>query len=408
MSKSIEATDEARPDEGEDTAAWLNGHLGGGEGEIDGAVSISRSTSRAGSRFQYLETIPVEMIRPDPLEAIRERWGGGRYRLKLKDEKHNYVKGGHHTFEIAGAPKMNDEGADDDDERDRLEALEEKLQAKLSDARGQSGPELIKWMMEEIRDLSKEIRTPPAGAAQANPATMAMELFNAFQASQAPILAALLERKENPPPPDPMKQMKDMLQLFQLMRDMNPAAGGDTAGWGAVAKQLAPRLGSLIDRHVSEQERAAQTGAQPSPARTFQANPPSPPSSPNEEAPDMPEWLKALQPHFPTVLQWAAQDRNPEACADFLFDDLAASHWDAFVTILAQIGAPGFVEGLAQQAPPVGQNLGWFRVFLGRLADNMREALEWEAGDAAESPEATEKGAEVSPDVAADEGARVE
>lgn len=351
---------------------------GDGSGTKGGTVQVWRK--RIGRRAEYLEQLNLEDIEEDPLEAVKERHGGGSYRLAIRNASHQYVPGGSINFDIAGKSIVHEKPATEphDEERDdeRDDERERRMAARLEDARGRETPELVRFLMEELRELRTEMRRPPPEAFQANPAQMAVELMTAIQSSTAPLMAALLERREESK--SSARELRDMLELMQIARETLGGNGGGGDGWSTIANQLARPLGTFFERAAAGELPANGSPGfrpNPGPGPSSSAPPPSTqtPADPAGGTENMPAWLQALRPSFASIMQWAQEERDPEVCADFLSHDIPD---DLLGPLLEDLERPELVDEIAAGAPPVRPFVPWLRAFVARLAVVVRFNIE--------------------------------
>lgn len=326
-------------------------------GTDDGHAQLFRKVQ--GAEDDYLEQIPTRSLRPNPLEVVKARHGGGSYRMILRDGEGKYIKGGSFHFSIAGPPKSKREEELDarEEEEDRLRDLERMMREKAADA---STGDLVRFMMEEMREIRRDMRRPPPEAAGGNFMEMAVSLASTIQASQAPLVQHLLERQNNVA--DQLETMKALLEVAQSLG----GGGGGGDPMSSIARTLAPSLAGLLNQHVEMQ------GGRP-PVTTANPNPPP--------GPALPAWAQHLAPHMPTLLEWARDAKNPELHGAFVLDHLPDEHLDA---IYAQLTRDGYLEEVVQVFPAAAQHRAWFDLFFREIRDGLTDA-----------PEAPPTGAEV-------------
>jgi hypothetical protein len=352
-------------------------------GTAGGTVAIFRKLS--GSRDKYLRGAPLGEVAEDPYDYLSEHFGGGTYRLMVRDEARGFVKGmGSLLFDVDGPPKLPKL---DTPETRKLDELEAKLEKRMANggAADMSTADMVRMMLELTREQLRELRNPPPAASQGNPAEMAVALATAMQQSTAPLLTAIVERASQPAP-DMVAQLTGMLELMRAVREMS--APPEASGWDRIADRLASPLGSLLTQHVENQANGT------APPATMGGAGPSP-NPPGADMSDRPAWYPLLRPHLPHLIQLAAAGRNPEVSADFIADSIP----DQYIPVIYEsLSRPTFQDELVAHVPEVGPHRPWFGAFAARV-------LEWfsppsDDADAAGAP--PEIGTGVAPE--GDEG----
>ncbi|MGE0160723.1 MAG: hypothetical protein AB7T31_15050 [Gemmatimonadales bacterium] len=316
-----------------------------------GTASVFRTAT--GQKPKYLGKIGIDELLADPHDVVKARFGGGDYQLTLIDGDHKYVPGGSVQLSIGGPPAP---------EPDKFDELEKRWNERITTAArpDTSSTELFRFMFETMREQLREIRTPPAAAAQANPMEMAVAMVSTIQAANAPILEALLARTNREPRErNRLEELRELVELFTLFQGM----GGDKPrGMDAIIEKLATPLGQFF-------ERAAPTGAPGAPL-------PLPPGDPRPVAPPAkangvprPEWYPMIERAIPSMLSWARSGKDPELRADLVVEDLPDN---MLGPIHEQLQREGFLGEFVANVPEAGPLQAWFGEFFGRI----RQALD--------------------------------
>lgn len=330
-------------------------------GAAGGKASIFRQplvNDRPVGKEKFLESVPVEQIWNDPNEFLKERWGGGLYRVVLRDANGDFAKvGSRLTYEIDGPPKT----AEEQDETRKLDELEQRIQSMTAKGSDASPLDMMRLLMEVQREQLRELRNPPAAAATANPMEMAVALVTSLQNTQAPLLQALIERASSPAP-DMIAQMKGMAEMMLTLRELG--TDKEASGWSRVADRLADPLGKLVDQHVSNQ------AAGIAPPHTMGGPPLQPGAQPNPpagEAPQGPPWLQMIRPYLPQLIRYARIGRDPAVIADFVAEELPQQ---SLGMIYQTLTGPGFLDEFVRVVPDAREHQEWFGRFFARV-------LEW-------------------------------
>jgi len=355
-------------DAAEDLVAEFGSLLGGGDTR-SAMVQVYRK--RSGKRDEYLDALELASLGDDALRVIKDHFGGGEYALQLTSDG-KYVKGSRRHIAIAGAPKRlhveGDEQPDADDSAE-LAKMEARILERLEKAREQmSTGELLREVLRELRDLREGARNPPAAAAQANPADMALSFVQAVQTATAPYVKALLERQQERP-------MDTILEAVKLVRELG-AAKDD--GFGGVIREVAQPLSRLVDVHVRQQEAALNRPPAPAPA-------PAPRAAPDDGRPG---WWPQFGSVVPQLLGWARKGGDPEAYADFLLQEVPDTALGPIHNHLSR--GDEFLREWHAAVPEAASYAEWFERFFRRLL----AGISWDDGADGE-PDQDDPGAEL-------------
>lgn len=321
-------------------------------GVSEGSVTCYRKSETTGKE-EYLDRVGADLLADDVLGYLKRRWGGGSFRLVLRDGGGVYVKGGNLHFDIAGAPKV--EGPEDD----RLQELERRLQ-EAAESKGGPDP-LMMMMFQTMRDELRELRRRPQETGK-GPAELAVELMTAMQASNAPILEALLSRDRDGP--DPMEQVSQILGMAVQLKELS----GEGSGMDKVIGQLANPLGQFFQaqadgaRHSIAQAAAGDNGDPNTRALPTMTRPT-----------DAPAWYPLLERSIPQLLKWAQDGMDPELRADLVLEELPDRYLGPIHETLQR---PEFTAEFLAAVPQAQDVREWFGKFFSRILEGL-EAM-WE------------------------------
>lgn len=302
-----------------------------------------------GKRPTYLDKVGIDELAADPHELVRSRWGGGDYQVTLRDSSNQYIEGGSVQLTIGGPPAPTP---------DRFDELQKRWDERLAAAsKGEaSGPELMRFMFDTMREQLRELRAPPAAAAGGNPLEMAVAMVSTIQAANAPILEALLARgNREPKERSRTEELRELLELVTLVQGLGNGGGEKSSGLDRVIDKLADPLASFFSR-------AAPTTSGP-PGAPPMIEPPRPPAAP--AANGRPAWYPLLERAIPHLVAWARAEKDPELRADVVIDDLPDDMLGPVHEQLSR-GDNFFTEFMAN-VPAAEPFRPWFGAFFQRL-----------------------------------------
>jgi len=287
------------------------------------------------------------------LDAVRKRWGGGKFQFRAIKGGNTYVKA--KTVEIAGPYKDFSRVADEEDEEDRAGRRESEASAKRDALANAPVLEAVQSLSADIRLLLQGMRNPPREAEHANPATMTRELMQTVQTMIQPYMEMMRDRVDSSRDRDE----RDPLELIRLGMEMaRENSGGDSDPYGSVLRNLGlPLLQQL--QAAGTLERAGMMGA-----GGMNPNPPASAAPTMNEPTDA---LGALAPWIPTLQAWARARTNPEIRADFVVDELPSRWLDMLEEWVGQGDA---LTAFFTRYPDTMQYRVWYERFLTGLRQN--------------------------------------
>jgi hypothetical protein len=299
-----------------------------------------------GKRPRYLDKVGIDELAQDPHELVRSRWGGGDYQVTLRDAGNLYIEGGSVQLSIGGPPAP---------EPDKFDELERKWDERVRAAQkgDASGPELVRFMFETMREQLRELRNPPAAAASGNPMEMAVAMVTAIQEANGPILEALLARKSEPAR-NRTEELRELLELVTLVQGLANNGTEKSSGLDRVIDKLADPLAGFFAR-------AAPTTSGPPGAPPML--PPVPP--PTTPANGRPAWFPLLERAIPSLLGWAKAAKDPELRADLVIDDLPDNLLGPVHEQLSR--GEDFLAEFFANVPAAEASRQWFVAFFLRL-----------------------------------------
>jgi len=344
-------------------------------GEGAATVLLFRREEALGEEA-YVGSIPVGGF---DLDKIAERYGGGRYRLQLKDSNRKFIKGSSRVFAIAGPSKHPNSPAPI---VGTLPTVSDPLALRLD-------------------RLEQALQRPPA-----DPLETAIKLMGMFK-------EAIIPHTQTP--------ASEMAAAFregmQLMKEAGSLSGGrddddGDKGYSLVLETVGRPLAKLLERRIDEEaeERRRRPPALPSP-RTAPAaiappRAPAPAAPVAESAPGM-WWLK-LRPYIPKLIRLAKEDRDTYGWARVILEELD----DNTVTKLQGVLHD---EKLIDMIATVVPEAAVYRDWLTRFFEDVAAILEDDDGDDLDSADVGDNGSgpasdslEGDPEPAGGDGAAVE
>lgn len=291
----------------------------------------------------YLDTVPYDEIRTEPQNYLRGRWGGGRFKVQLKDADKKYLKKATMYFSIEGDPVLQGVAEVDPVETE----VARRVELALAQSNGDRDHQAV--YVEMIKQSGEQVRAAIEAGAKSNdnrtdPMEMALGFMTAMQAANAPLLAAVLDAKSQGP--------AESIQMLTAVMELAQNMGGDGGGIGSLAKTMAEPLAKLVDAHLAAQPKLAG-GA-----------------TPEAKAAVRPPWFPHLAPLLPALLGWAQGNKDPILRADLVMDELRD---DQIAPVFQALTAEGFRPEFFQQVPEAAPHSDWFAAFF----DAMVAGIDW-------------------------------
>lgn len=302
----------------------------------------------------YLDTVPYDDIRTAPQDYLRGRWGGGRFKVTLKDADKKFLKNATVYFSIEGDPVLQGVKTADTVE----DEVARRVDLVLAQQKGNSGDQAV--YVEMIRQSGEQVRAAiEAGASKekADPMEIALGFMTAMQAANAPLMKAVLDRQQS----GATEQIQMLTAMLELAQNMN---SGDGGGVGSLVKTMAEPIAKLVDAHL--------------------ATPTALPGQPQPETPvARPAWFPHLEPLLPALMGWAQGNKDPGLRAELVLDELRD---EQIVPVFQALTADGFRSEFFQHVPGAAHHPDWFGTFF----DAIIAGVDW-------SPEAAPEGADAGP-----------
>jgi len=312
-------------------------------GERAPTIDLRRRNPRTG-KLEFLDNLSPEEF---DLGLVAERFGGGDYQARAKDDRGRFVSGGTRSFVIAGRPKTPERDPEPPDvEADRTGG----------DA------ELFRDLFREVRDELRAIRSAPREDGDTR--QLAMDMVKAMQeASKTGFEQArqLFEGRDQGLSPS------DVLDLLQQGMELGQRVGG---GSGDVVSDLGRELIGVFRKANAGGGMGGQSGAGPQQGAT--QRPPSPPADPSA-----PGWVNLVGRYMPQLMQLARLGRDPAAYSVVLLDQLPPAAVDVLERELAR---GDFLQRFMARFPQAGEHAWWFE----SLTEELHAQL---VGDQESSPE---------------------
>lgn len=306
----------------------------------------------------YLGAVPFN---EDLYDAVRDRWGGGRYGGRIIGQGNKY-KGRIPTFEIAGRPR------DDDDDEPRPRRTSDvppqspvRIDAVLGEALATMarGIDQTQLLIRELLQRSNPASTDPTEQF-VKLAKIVRDLAPPPAASAAPV-----------PTESVVGMMRDLMQLQRELSDAPSQAPSGTLGT-IIREGVAPLVGVLNRKMDLDQRKAGaegvrrlnpQASVQPVAAASASIDPASLPAD------ELEALLTLIPMHARSFLLSCAQrETPPENYAGMVLDNLSDEAYDAMPRLLAR---SDFVDVLVRVVPAYGAYRAWFT----GLVDAMRASV---------------------------------
>lgn len=285
----------------------------------------------------FIETLPGAGF---SIEAVKERYGGGKYQARLKVNGKWAPGVRSYSFEIDGPPKSPVDPADD---------VTKALQDQLADLKSQL-------------EKSQSREDPMALGLQFAQITTSM-----MTAVMGPMMAALTKQNQGGQPP---LTVSEVLKLFRELNDMKqPEIGGE---FGDVLQHFGlPLLGEI--RKIREREERAPVQQ----SRRLENPKPEPSANGNgstsEDKAETPEEVFAKLGAWTT--HWAELEHPADHWADTFILTAPEEHIALAAQVMARTGsAQATIDLWSKIAPQIVPHAEWHRVFIERVAENLAAA----------------------------------
>ena len=326
---------------------------------VDGEYkfTVSRVARKPGEQSGYCATYQAGDL---SLDAIRDQFGGGKYKVRVTDSAGRYVA--NRTLEIMDVPKKD---------APAVAAAQPFVMPQ--------GPD-----MQGIAALLQAVK-PGADASSS-----IMPLILAMMESQGKMFAAMMNR----PQPESMKPMEliALMKATQTESKSDPVAlllqglelgkslaGGEDTSFMGVAKTGLEALMPLIQQQANQQPAAAPAPVRriPAPPVVSSLQPPdkalaaahgtTEPAAPVQETANVDiirkvQWIRS---QTAALVAQAARGKDPALYAEVMLDNLPP-----FITadeVFERFNAPDAVAQLAQVDSRVTQFAEWFERFRGEV-----------------------------------------
>lgn len=278
-------------------------------------------------------------------QTLRETYGGGAFRLELHNADNSYVKGGRAVVNIAGPPKA----------------------APAAAGVGQGNVDAtVRFALETMQKMVTDQRESKQAKPQDLPA-----LITAVSGAIV-ALATLLQR------PDSGNKLRELKELLELVKELTPERGGGSGeGIAGAIVEGVHTLAGLVRRQEQlapgAPSAAPGAGGEPAPDAAGGGKPGAGAAAPAAAGE---EWLAALQPYIPDLLELAADDADPALYADLYVDQLERKQPLVLEFLDAKLAGDSGAAALFEQqfmrgVPDAGHYPEWFS----ELFKELRRAL---------------------------------
>lgn len=293
---------------------------------------VDKLPSKPGDR----EAFCLNYSRTDlSLDAIRESFGGGTYKITVYNARSQYM--GQKRVTIAELPRSSHPAA--------LAGPSADLAAVLVAAKGDnSGLMMIMEVFKQQSAMIAALLSKPAPVVPPPPSIMEM-------------IAVMREMNRDQPKSSEESAVSMLLKGIELGKEFT---GGGESMLGIAGKGL-DMLRPLIERDATAPRGAAPAQRQALPASTAGAAAQPAPAAPTTENDAMLKQLSWLRDQTRALCHQAARGRSPDLYAEVLIDNLPD-----FITpadLLARVRDPASVQQLAQLNADVLKYQPWFEEF---------------------------------------------
>lgn len=281
---------------------------------------------------QYLETWTADAF---SLEALRARFGGGRYVLRvLRPSGRYHVQ---RRVQIAGRPKDPESSEDSDSETpDRVDTLEA----------------AVRHLTERFERFYEDMRHPDQFQA-VDPLALATSMVGAVQEATRPVQELLLERARSSAEHE--RSMFDVFsQGIELALQLKSEHEGERNPYDKVIARAIEPLAKLVDRASAPGTGGPeQTSNLPATSDMIRYDRLPDPDDP-------PRWTRFVGRYLPQLVGWASRGTNPELRAALLAEELGAGH---LRPVLSELTRDGFREEFFRAVPDAAEWREWFSDF---------------------------------------------
>lgn len=323
----------------------------------EATVILYRLHQGRGHRPAYLFSRGVhEVTMPMILEALRDDYGGGTFRLEVRDGRSRYLAAKYLEVEAPKRPLPGHEQRERDAER--------------PPERDRGGPEFDFTPLIDMIERSNAQHRDTL-----NMMLQAMKPEGRRDVGELVESLAALDRLR-PQPQSSGMGVKDLLEAFQLFESIRGDGGGGSGstGWD-VLRSAASSFFPMLQQGMAQQHQH--------PALTFQnptgggqgapdpaapgASSPAPSSSTSPAGPEPTMTADAMQQQLELLLRAAASDRDPYTYASLAIDELGA------VAASRLFVDPQGWAAFAAQVPAAAQYAEWFAEFRGFVREQLEE-----------------------------------
>jgi hypothetical protein len=346
--------------------------LGAGDGY---RYTVSRVARKPGESGGYCAQYSAGDL---SLDNIREQFGGGKYRIRVIDERGQYA--GNRTVEIVDLPKaaappapvpaVVPQGAD----LNGIAAIIAAMRPQVAPDAGESGTmKLILAMVQQQGTMFQAMMS--AQKSDAPSLTDLLALINASNKGKA--------------------GADDAVSMLLKGMELGKELGGGESSMLDVAREGIHALVPLLEQERANKAAQPATPALPAPAPTGGApgavSTTQAAQQPQGESVSIMQQINWLRAQLQALVVQASRGKNPELYAEVMLDNLPE-----FITaeeIHARLSAPGAVEQLAQLDGRVRQYAQWFEEFRVALLELLADSGEEEPGPGAPPGVGTTDGA---------------
>lgn len=302
-----------------------------------------------GGRPKFLRQLaPAEFT----LNAVQEEFGGGRFKLEIKDGAQKWAQ----VFEIEGPSRF-------------AGTVPDRAAPPAVDS---SSSPLVQTLLLELRELKNQI-----AASQQNVFTQSLieKLLTREPESEEKFLARLATYRQLFAQP---QTSVDHQTIFGVLKEgiaLGAEGGGGAAPnpWLALAERVLPMITQALTAHAPGPPAAEflPGDVQPLPVPIIPNGAPTMPTNP---ASGFQAIAPRLQPFVPTFVAAAAADTDPQIMVELVRSNLPA---DAVPQVLDWLQSPRWFDDLSTLNPHIGAQRSWWNEFREALLNSyMKPAVD--------------------------------
>lgn len=330
-------------------------------GETDAEMRIYKQPGDGRSKMAYLfAASPGDYTYGQLLEKVKNEYGGGDYRIHVRQDKRIVVN---RQFSVAEV-KQSEQSSNSDQ---NMNLLQERFENKLEKIQSDN----MRMFERLIDSLSNQNQGPSPAEMQKQTMEMLVQMKE------------LTSDEKKGKEKSSLEQLKELMEVQALMKDSMPSDREPASG--DILLNAISQFGPAFQRLMGQQDQngQTQTGQLPAPQNQPPQNPPQNPGEQpqtanqqeNGEANPQNENIQALGQHLQVLLMAAQQNGDPVSYANVVMDFTDEANIRKIHDFLSQDDC---VEQLAQAFPQMAEHFqseqvyNWFHELRSELISLIR------------------------------------